>query len=642
MNRSKATAKKAKVLPDTTLRRLRVTPSYFFVVWRWSMWLYALIYIMHYYYYPQDTSPLVFRTNVILLGVTLLQTLAATLYTPVVQLLLPTRLPRWLQGIRRTRQRTFIENDDEAAIFPLARTRHPYWDFIIFSLDVLICGLATYYSGPIGNPPFGNGSPFYRYGLSTIYAAAMSYGYGGSFAVAISYDLFIVFSMLVPAPGAYPYSINIIDIIGSLVDAPIIALLAGYVATLISNYARSKKREQDNVRRQRALLSVGETIMSEVSDRERLLHKAAKQLQHGGHFQRLVIALVSQASDEDEQEEDSERPLRIATCIEVDIPETNLPTRNPAYVEQALRTRRKLLSFETFTQELNYNYGIARLYIPLFKDDDVQMVIGAESQRQTPFDSKREEFLTIAGSQLLVALENTRLTEKMIELAATAERGRIAREIHDGIAQLTYMLSLNAETCATQAHRIAEASEEDAELITPLANRLDKLVTVSKQALWETRNYMFSMKPMMSGNTTLNQMLTSQVKEFETISDLPVQLQIEGEETITPGDRKRSNRYARIGAAVFRIVQEALTNAYKHAGATQLQVHLHYQANAVEVAIYDNGNGYTQAEHEEGSQRLYSGRGIHGMRERAEELGGTMVIAPVSTGGTQVKVHIPV
>jgi signal transduction histidine kinase len=273
------------------------------------------------------------------------------------------------------------------------------------------------------------------------------------------------------------------------------------------------------------------------------------------------------------------------------------------------------------------------------------MIIGAESLRQTPFDSKREEFLTIAGGQLLVALENMRLAEQTIQLAAAAERGRIAREIHDGIAQLTYMLSLNAETCAVQAHRITEASEEDAELITPLAERLDKLVTVSKQALWETRNYMFSLRPLMSGDSTLSQMLTSQIQEFQTISDLPVQLEIEGSEEAIDGERYRVSKYAQVGATLFRIVQEALTNAYKHAGATQLWVHLRYLPGSIEVAIRDNGQGLQatadgQANGEE--PRIYSGHGVHGMRERAEELGGSFEIAQQATGGVEVRVRIPV
>lgn len=671
MRRSKA-AFKASAIPDATLRRLRVTPSYFFIVWRWCMWLYALVQIL-YYPGPVMTSPL-FRMGLILLAVTLIQTLAVT-FVPIFQLLLPRRMPSLLRRFRQKVLQELAEDEEVDFLKPLAQTRS-LWGVAIYGLDLLICGLATYFGGSLGFPPFGDGSPFYRYGLSTILAAALAYRYRGGLVSALVYDLFIVAGILFPAPGAYPYSPNVIDIMGSLVDAPLAALLAAYVATLIANYARSKKREQTNVRRQRALLSVSETIMSEVSDRERLLQKAVKQLQRGGHFQRLVMVLVSNTSDGessvgtdlsrlpsgllDASADTMNRSLRssqggesgnnavqetIETCIETNVADILLPERNPAYIDQVLRTKEKVSSFEYFNLAQFGGNGIARLYLPLFKDGQVQMIIGTESLRQTPFDSKREEFLTIAGGQLLVALENMRLAEQTIQLAAAAERGRIAREIHDGIAQLTYMLSLNAETCAVQAHRIAEASEEDAELVTPLAERLDKLVTVSKQALWETRNYMFSLRPLMSGDSTLSQMLTSQIQEFQTISDLPVQLEIEGSEEAIDGERYRVSKYAQVGATLFRIVQEALTNAYKHAGATQLWVHLRYLPGSIEVAIRDNGQGLQatsdgQANGEE--PRIYSGHGVRGMRERAEEMGGSFEIAQQAAGGVQVRVRIPV
>ncbi len=638
MKQSKATFK-ASAIPDTTLRRLRVAPSYFFIVWRWSMWLYALIVILN-YYDPELTS-LVFRTNVILLFITLLQTLAAT-FVPVFQLFIPRRIPRLLRRLQQRPERKPSEDEEADFLKPLAQTRNLYWDLVIYGLDLLICCFATYYGGPFGIPPFGDASPFYRYGLSTILAAAMAYRYRGGLAAACIYDLFIVFGMVFPAPGALPYHPNMVDIAGSLIDAPLTALLAAYIATLIANYARSKKREQTNVRRQKALLSVSETIMSEVGDRERLLQKAAKQLQHGGHFQRLVVALVGSIGEEEKNS--ASLQTVIETCIEANVVGTLLPERNQAYIDQVLHTRQKLSSFEYFNHVQFGGHGIARLYLPLFKEQQVQMIIGAESQRQTPFDRKSEEFITIAGGQLLVALDNLRLAEQTIQLAATAERGRIAREIHDGIAQLTYMLSLNAETCATQAHRIAEASEEDAELLTPLAERLDKLVIVSKQALWETRNYMFSLRPMMSGETSLTQMLTNQVHEFQTISDLPVDLEIEGDEKANDRESHHADKQAQIGAAIFRIVQEALTNAYKHAGATRLQVHLRYLTNSVEVTVADNGHG--QLNRQDGSSagarpRIYSGHGLRGMRERAEELGGHFEIAEQPAGGLQVRICIP-
>jgi two-component system response regulator DevR len=154
----------------------------------------------------------------------------------------------------------------------------------------------------------------------------------------------------------------------------------------------------------------------------------------------------------------------------------------------------------------------------------------------------------------------------------------------------------------------------------PLAERLDKLVIVSKQALWETRNYMFSLRPLMSGDSTLSQMLTSQIQEFQTISDLPVQLEIEGSEGAVDGEQYRVSKYAQVGATLFRIVQEALTNAYKHAGATQLWVHLRYLPDSIEVAIRDNGRGLSaapdgQANGEE--PRIYSGHALKSLSKLA-------------------------
>jgi signal transduction histidine kinase len=627
--------KMLRIIPDTTLRRLRSTPSYFFLIWRWTMWLYALVVILG---SGPAYSP-IYHTCVLLLVVTLLQTLVVTFYAPVFQPWLARLLP--LLRIRQHKHSSLqLALEDEADLFtPLIRTRSRYRNIAIYTLDVIICGLVVYFSGPFGgHPNFGNGSPFYRYGMSTAFAAALAYRYPGGIAAAIGYDLFILLGIFFPAPGP-TYTPNMIDIAGSLIDTPIAALLAAFIASLLASYAQSKRREQENGRWQRALLNVGETIVRASSDKERLLQKGAEQLCQGGHFDRVVIALIEGTGD-DEQEERAKR--EIASCIEVDRADSALPDRSKAALEQVAHSGQKLIAFEPLSGADQNGYNIARLYLP-FLDGHVPMILGAESRRQQPFDSKQETFLTIAGAQLSIALDNMHLTEQMIQLAASEERSRIAREIHDGIAQLVYMLSLQAETCVAQSHQIAEAAEEDAELITPLAKRLAKLVTLSKQALWETRNYMFSLKPLMSGATTLDQMLTTQVREFEAISSLPVRLEIEGATAAQGEDRRITSRQARIGAAIFRIVQEALTNAYKHAAATGVQIHLRYQPGGIQVTICDNGRGLPsdQAGQPE-DRRIYSGHGLRGMRERAKELGGSFELGQSPNGGVKIRVWIPV
>lgn len=222
-----------KALPDTTLRRMRNTPSYFFLIWRWGTWLYALIVILGSDQHHKN-SP-VYNTCLYLLIITLFQTLIVTLYAPMFQVFLP-RMSRQrrVRNSRRRPQRAVGDDAETEITPPLMRTRNPYWDIAIYGLDVIICGLVVYYSGPFGiTPNFGVGSPFYRYGMSTAFAAALAYRYRGGLAAAIGYDLFVLLGIFLPAPGP-SYQPNIIDIAGSLIDTPLAAILAAYVVSLLA------------------------------------------------------------------------------------------------------------------------------------------------------------------------------------------------------------------------------------------------------------------------------------------------------------------------------------------------------------------------------------------------------------------------
>ena len=637
-------------IPKTTLRRLRNTPTYFFLIWRWAWWFYALAWIT---LSRSNPEPLL----LFLLGITFLQSLIVTLYAPVFKIFLPglpwkkkstagarieqraNREGRVLWGRSRPRP---LAVDEEAEIpAPLARSNNLYRDFAIYGLDVIICGLVMYFSAYISSPPYGNGSPFYRYGFSTIFVAAFAYGYRGGLAAAVGYDLFVLLGVFFPPPMAHlPYVFHIHELLGSTLDAPLVAILTAYLATMLNIITRSKRREQDSVRRQRALLRVSDALVAGASDRQHLLQQSAEQMRIGGHFERLIVALIAHGDDGKGAQPE------IDTYLDTSVVKAISSDKSEALVEQVARSGEKLTEFERQNGGEEEPGGIARLYLPIRKDEQVYIVLGGEIKRGTPFEEKQENFLKIVGSLLVVALENMRLTEQAADLAAAAERGRIAREIHDGVAQLIYMLSLNSETCAALLQRIADASEEDAQALAPVAERLDKMVTISKQALWETRHYMFTLKPLMSGTTTLTQMLANQLREFEAISGLPAHLEVEGSEASPNGDQRRARKTAQVGTAIFRITQEALTNAYKHAGATQVEVSLHHLPQCIEVEISDDGKGLQAIPHNYGAEgeqeRIYSGHGMRGMRERAEELGGTLEVRQGSAGGTSILARIPI
>jgi signal transduction histidine kinase len=204
--------------------------------------------------------------------------------------------------------------------------------------------------------------------------------------------------------------------------------------------------------------------------------------------------------------------------------------------------------------------------------------------------------------------ENIRLQQEREELAAEHERNRIAREIHDGIAQSIYMLSLNLEAAAD-----ATANEP------ALSQRLHQLVSLSKQALLEVRHYIFDLKPLLSGDTTLAGALQSQIREFTAVSGLPVDLDVQG--------RDRALAPA-VTTALYRVAQESLANVFRHARATEASVTLRMDARSVTLEVCDNGAGF--------HPRQGEGRGLANMRQRMEELAGDLRVESVPGEGTRV------
>jgi signal transduction histidine kinase len=206
--------------------------------------------------------------------------------------------------------------------------------------------------------------------------------------------------------------------------------------------------------------------------------------------------------------------------------------------------------------------------------------------------------------------ENVRLQHEREELAAREERVRIAREIHDGISQSMYMLTLNLEAAA-----------DTTEPGSDLRGRLQNLVKLAKQVLLEVREYIFELRPLLDREESLGAALRRQAKEFSTVAGFDVTVDISGNDNALP----QSHR-----ATLYRIAQEALSNVYRHANATSATVHLACEPNAVELDISDNGAGIEPS--------TIRGRGLDHMVERASELGGEVTFE-VGSGGRGTRVH---
>lgn len=214
-----------------------------------------------------------------------------------------------------------------------------------------------------------------------------------------------------------------------------------------------------------------------------------------------------------------------------------------------------------------------------------------------------------------VELERTR--EERAQAAVLEERRRIARELHDVIAHAVSVIVLQArgglrslDERPAETREALRAIEASGSLALAEARRLLGLLREPADAS--------SLAPLPSLRHVAS--LVTKVQD----AGLPVEVQIEGEATELP---------AGLDLAAYRIVQEALTNALKHAGATSARVVIRYRPAEVELEIKNSG------------ERVHSpgpdGHGLVGMRERVLLYGGTVRAIPLAEGGFRVHAVLP-
>ena len=204
------------------------------------------------------------------------------------------------------------------------------------------------------------------------------------------------------------------------------------------------------------------------------------------------------------------------------------------------------------------------------------------------------------------------------------ERERIARELHDLVA---HSVSLVILQCLVAVELL------DAGQPGPARERLVNIDRVARQTLGEMRRLVGMLRPDDEVTS-----LTPQpgVGDVPALIDevagagLPVQLRTEGPESpLPPG----------LDLSAYRIIQEALTNTLKHAGARQARVELKYCPEALEIGVVDDG---TANQVRTAFDDINGGRGVIGMRERATLFEGSFRCGPLPGGGWEVRAYLPI
>jgi len=205
-----------------------------------------------------------------------------------------------------------------------------------------------------------------------------------------------------------------------------------------------------------------------------------------------------------------------------------------------------------------------------------------------------------------------RLAAAQLATAALDERGRLAREIHDGLAQDLWYAKLKQSRLA----QLAGFGGEARQLSDEVGDAIDA-------ALSEARHAVVTLREGAEAGPLL-ELITRQVEDFSDRFAVRADLTVEGSE---PGIGPRAE------AEVTRIVQEALTNIRKHADATVVRVRVE-SGDGLRLAVSDNGRGFR-------AESTGDGFGLESMRQRAALIGGTLRVSSEPQNGTLVELMVP-
>lgn len=239
------------------------------------------------------------------------------------------------------------------------------------------------------------------------------------------------------------------------------------------------------------------------------------------------------------------------------------------------------------------------------------------------FSQDDSAVLQLFASQAAIAIENARLHNQIKRLAIEQERQRIAREMHDGLAQVLGYVNVKAGA----AHRLVDLGK-----MAEAAQELEQLERAAREVYADVRESILGLRTVTAGQSGIREVLKAYLERFSEQSNIKVDLVMQCDETALHLSPEAE-------VQVIRIIQEALSNVRKHSGATNAWVRLDREPDAAILIVEDNGNGFSLRRTPlAGGPRF----GLQTMKERAEALNGSFALDARPGNGTKVIVHIPI
>jgi signal transduction histidine kinase len=255
------------------------------------------------------------------------------------------------------------------------------------------------------------------------------------------------------------------------------------------------------------------------------------------------------------------------------------------------------------------------LGVPILQGSQVLGFIFAACKRDAGgFTERDERLLSLFAAHAAIALTNARLYERSRELTAAQERARLARDLHDAVSQKLFSVRAKARAAALLVARDpARATAE-----------IDSVAALAGEAHAELRAVIDGLAPPDLAASGLFGSVRSYAVLVGRSYGVPVRVVADELPTL---DEQRET-------VLYRVAQEAITNALRHSGSTDVTVRLAARPRGVVLEVRDRGSGF-DPDHTSG------GLGLDSMRERAASVGGTLAITSTEGNGTSVRLTVP-
>ena len=253
---------------------------------------------------------------------------------------------------------------------------------------------------------------------------------------------------------------------------------------------------------------------------------------------------------------------------------------------------------------------------PMRSGGQIVGVLCVIREAEQQFSVEEVALLSSIADQVGVMVENSRLRRQAEHAAVMEERERLARELHDSVTQSLYSLTL----LAGGGRRMANAGT-----LTDVADYFTDLGEIAQQALKEMRLLVYELRPAILEREGLVGALQQRLDSVEGRAGVEARLLVEEMIQLPPT----------VEEDLYRIAQEALNNALKHAAATSVTVRIYADQDQLVMEVIDDGKGFTPE-----ALSDMGGMGLVSIRQRAERLGGRLKVMSAPEDGTTVQVRV--